>query len=115
MDSKNHIAIGVDAQEKLWNGHFGMAAYFYIYDREGKLLEKRDNPYGVKPGIKHEHHDDPKRIVALLHDCDTFIARRMGEQSRRNLVEKLGIETLITEEKDPETAMKAYLRSRSHV
>ena len=109
MTPTKHIALGVDADGALWNGHFGMAVYYYIYDREGKLLEKRDNPYGIKPGVKHEHHDDPKRIVELLNDCDTFIARRMGEESRRNLVEKLSIETVLTEEKEPEAALKAYL------
>lgn len=109
MTQKNLIALGVDTEEKLWNGHFGMAPVYLIFDRAGNLLEKRDNPYGVKPGIKHEHHDDPKRIVALLNDCSTFIARRMGEQSRRNLAEKMGIETVLTEEKEPKNALKVYL------
>lgn len=109
MKPTKQIALGVDTEGSLWNGHFGMAAYYYIYDRKGNLLEKRENPYGVKPGAKHEHHDDPKKIVALLADCDTFIARRMGEQSRRNLVEKLGIETVIAQEKEPQAALNAYL------
>jgi len=107
-----YIAIGVDAAGKIWAGHFGMAAVFQIYNRQGELVEVRDNPYGVKPGVRHEHHDDPKRIVKLLHDCDTFIARQMGEKSRRNLVEKQGVETVLTKEKDPQLAVKDYLQSK---
>jgi predicted Fe-Mo cluster-binding NifX family protein len=106
---ENHIAIGVNDKGEIWAGHFGMAAVYRIYNRQGELLEERENPFGVKPGVRHEHHDDPKRIVKLLHDCKTFIARQMGEKSRRNLVEKQGVETIITKEKNPQTALKNYL------
>ena len=109
MTSKNLIAIGVNTEGKLWNGHFGTASFYYIYDREGNLLKKRENPYSAKPGVKHEHHDDPKLIVAFLADCSTFIARRMGEESRQKLATNLGIETVLTKEKEPELALKEYL------
>ena len=109
MENKKLIALSVNPEGKLWNGHFGMASFYYVYDREGILLEKRENPYSAKPGVKHEHHDDPNLIVAFLADCSTFIARRMGEESRQKLASKLGIETVLTKEKEPESALKEYL------
>jgi predicted Fe-Mo cluster-binding NifX family protein len=106
----NYIALSVDESgTKMWNGHFGMSPQFFIYDRQGNRVEVRENPHGFKRGEKHEHHDDPQRIVKLLADCKVFIARRMGEQSRRQLVRKMDIETVLTDETDPQAALKAYL------
>ena len=112
MEEKKLIALSVNPEGKLWNGHFGMASFYYVYNREGNLLEKRENPYSAKPGVKHEHHDDPNLIVAFLADCSTFIARRMGEESRRKLASKLGVETVLTKEKEPELALKEYLNQK---
>ena len=111
MEKKRLIALGTNPEGELWNGHFGMASFYYVYDREGNLLKKRENPYSAKPGIKHEHHDDPELIVAFLADCSTFIAHRMGEESRQKLASNLGIETVLTKEKEPELALREYLSS----
>ena len=107
--TKQFIALGVDKKGQIWGGHFGIAPQYNLYDRSGHLVEERQNPYGAGNGEKHSHHDDPKLIVNLLSDCGVFIARRMGEKSKRNLAEKLGIETVLVEEKDPQVALGAYL------
>ena len=110
---RKYIALGVDESgTKLWNGHFGMSPQFHIYDSDGALLETRQNPYGYKKGEKHEHHDDPERIAALLHDCKTFIARRMGEKSRKQLVARTPVETVLTRETLPKEAIRAYLAGK---
>ncbi len=103
------IAIAVDAKGALWGGHFGMAPYFQLYTPTGDLIETRPNPYGAGQGKKHEHHDNPKLIIDLLPECAVFIGRRMGEDSKRKLAEKFGIEAVITSERTPEAALRACL------
>jgi predicted Fe-Mo cluster-binding NifX family protein len=111
MAEKTLIAVGVDAKEKIWGGHFGIAPYYYLYDQRGMLIEKRTNPYGAGQG-QHSHHDNPQLIVNLLPECKVFIARRMGEPSKRKLVQQLEIETVISTEKEPQAAIQAYLAER---
>ena len=72
-------------------------------------MEERQNPYGAGQGTAHQHHDDPKLIIALLPECAVFIGRRMGEDSKRKLAAKFGIEAVLTTEKTPEDALRAYL------
>jgi len=110
MREKNLVAIGVDRDGQLWNGHFGMSPLYYLYDLDGNLVETRPNPYGAGGGTRH-HHDNPRLIVDLLPECGVFIARRMGDDSKRNLAASLGIEPVITEEKEPQVALAAYLES----
>ena len=107
--SRPYLAVAVDEQGRLWGGHFGIAPVYYIYDRQGNLREKRPNPYGVRRGEKHTHHDDPKRIVNLLSDCGVFIGKRMGETSRRRLAENLGVQPVLTRAQGPDEAVRAYL------
>ena len=110
MTERNCIAIGVDQDDRIWKGHFGMSPQYKIYDRNGEFLEERQNPYGVVDGL-HKHHDNPKLIVDLLPECNVFIAQRMGGGSKRKLAEKLGIQAVFTEEKDPQLALSAYFES----
>ncbi len=103
------IAIAVNANGALWSGHFGMAPAFQLYTPAGELLETRPNPYGAGQGKKHQHHDNPKRIIDLLPECAVFIGRRMGEESKRKLAQAFGIDAALTSEKTPEDALRAYL------
>lgn len=107
------IAVAVSEDETLWGGHFGMAPVYYIYDRQGQLLEKRPNPYGARRGEKHVHHDDPQRIVKLLSDCRTFVGKRMGEASKQKLAQNLGVETFLIRAETPEKALQAYLQTKN--
>jgi len=108
MQERNSIAIGVGTEGKIWPGHFGMSPFYYIYDRQGNLLEKRPNPYA-----KLKHHDNPRLIVDLLPECSIFIARRMGQESKQTLIKNLGIEAITTSEEMPETALKDYLATKN--
>jgi len=111
MDLKRtYIAIAVDAKGALWGGHFGMAPFYQLYTPEGELVETRPNPYGAGQGKKHQHHDNPRLIIDLLPECAVFIGRHMGEESQRKLAEKFGITTLLTRERSPEAALRAYLQ-----
>jgi len=104
------IAIGVDEQGQVWRGHFGISPRYQLFDRFGNLVEERKNPYGAGSGEKRAHHDNPKLIVDLLSDCNVFIACRMGDASKQKLVQSFGVKTVLTEEKDPQVALAAYLR-----
>jgi predicted Fe-Mo cluster-binding NifX family protein len=104
----NNIAVGVGETEMMWKGHFGISPIYKIYTREGKFIEERKNPHGA--GHDHDHGDDqPKVIKVLLHDCSTFIGKRMGEESKLKLAKKLGIETVLYKTNDPVEALNTYL------
>jgi len=105
---KDNIAVAVNKNTKLWPGHFGIAPYYNIYDRNKNLIEKRLNPHGSN----HSHEDDnqPKMIKEILHDCNVFIGKRMGEKSKLKLAEKLGVTTILTKETDPVKAIEDYLK-----
>ena len=102
------IAVAVKEDGSLWSGHFGMAPFYNIYSADGKFTEKRENPYGAE-NKNHQHHDNPKLIVNFLNDCKVFIAKKMGGDSRRKLVENFGIIAFLTEADTPEKAVKQYL------
>lgn len=106
---KNLIAIAVKENGELWGGHFGTAPFFLIYNYNAGLIEKRENPFGAGQG-KHEHHDNPKLIVELLKDCKVFIAKRMGTESKKKLVETQGVIPFITKKDDPQLALCEYLK-----
>jgi len=105
MTDEHAIAAGVGPDGKIWTKHFGMAPYYYIFDRRGNLLEKRENPHSTG-----KHHDDPTLIVEMLPECDTFLARRMGARSRKKLMEEMGVTPVLVGETDPETAVRDYLK-----
>lgn len=107
MTTRQYIAIGVDQKEKIWGGHFGIAPVYHIYTQQRELVEQRINPYGAGQG-QAKHHDNPQLIVDLLPDCNVFIARRMGDGSKQKLVMELGIIPMLTDETEPEAALRAY-------
>lgn len=108
MNKRKAIAIGVDDEGQVWQAHFGMAPWYYLFDGQGELIERRANPY-AQTG---KHHDDPMRIVDLLPECGVFVARRMGGRSRRRLAESLGVEPVLTEATDPQQAVRGYLEGQ---
>ncbi len=109
MSGERVIAVGVGSDGQVWSAHFGMAPWYYVYDREGTLVERQANPYA---GGGEKHHDDPQRIAALLPECRVFIARRMGATSREQLAQVLGISPVLTQVTDPDQAVSAYLVER---
>ena len=107
---QNHIAIGVNKADRIWHGHFGISPFFQVYDREGELVETRINPHGVGENHKHAHDENqPRLIKEILHDCSTFIGKKMGEGSKLKLAEKLGIEPVLVEVNLPTEALNNYL------
>ena len=107
----SNIAVGVNKAGKIWAGHFGQAPYYYIYNSNGELIDKKINPHGAGQGHGHNHDDNqPILIKEILSDCKTFIGRRMGEGSKLKLAEKLGIETVLTEIKEPQEAVEQFLK-----
>ena len=108
MNEREAIAIGVDDEGQMWQAHFGMAPWYYLFDRQGELVERRANPYARED----KHHDDAARIVALLPECSVFVARRMGAQSRRRLADSLGVQPVLTETTDPRQAVQTYLEGQ---
>lgn len=107
-----NIAVAVDKLDKMWKGHFGISPVYQIFNREGIFVEKRVNPHGAGNDDKHGHnHDDDQPIVIkqLLNDCSTFIGKRMGEESKLKLAQKLGIETILVKSDDPIVALNTFL------
>ena len=101
------IAVAADKNGKIWKGHFGISPVYLLFDNNGNPVETKTNPFAA--GEKgHQHHDDPKLIVNLLSDCGVFIAKRMGDQSKKNLVEKMNVIPFITEKENPSDAVKDY-------
>lgn len=103
--NKEYIALGVDGDGQMWDDHFGMSPQYYIYDRAGALVEKRLNPYGVG-GDQDKHHGTPQLIVDLLPECGIFIARHMDQPGK---IAKMGVQLIMTEERDPQAAIAVYL------
>jgi len=108
QNERETITVGVDNEERMWKAHFGMAPWHYVYDRRGEFVERRANAYA----LQGKHHDDPMRIAALMPNCSVFIARRKGDQSRRQLAESLGVQPVLTEATDPHEAVQEYLKGQ---
>ena len=108
MKEKRLIAIGADDEGRVWMGHFGISPYYLLYDAASTLHEKRLNPYGPKLG-EHKHHDSPGQIVELLSDCSVFIGHKMGNKER--LTEQYRITAVLTDERDPASALQEFLHS----
>ena len=104
----NNIAVGVGKKDTMWKGHFGISPIYKIYNRNGEFIEERVNPHSAEHN--HDNGDgQPKVIKELLHDCSTFIGKRMGEESKLKLAKKLGIETVLYKTNDPVEALNTYL------
>ena len=108
MTEQTYIAIAVDDEGQVWKDHFGIAPYYYLYDRDGKLVEKRPNPHG---GETEQPHSSPRHITELLADCTVFIAGLTGLY--QEFVERTGVEVVTTDRRTPEAALAAYLNEKN--
>ncbi len=108
MKERKYIAIAIDENGTIWKGHFGVAPTYLIFDYNKNLIEERRNPYGIG-SENHSHHDNPKLIISFLNDCNVFIGRRMGQQSRVKLGENFGITPFLTEITSPQEALINFL------
>jgi len=105
-EAKPYIAISVNEDgESLWDDHFGEAPRFLLYNRDGQLVESRDNPYWQDD---HDIHTGPKKMVDLLPECGVFIAREMG-RGQNALPAKFGVQPFITTETTVRGAVDHYL------
>ena len=106
---EKNIAVAVNKIDKVWHGHFGISPFFQIYNREGELIEKRINPHGAGHSKLDHDENKPLLIKEILDDCSVFIGKRMGEKSKKILLDKFYVETIFTDETDPEITVKSFL------
>ena len=77
------LAFGMENENLLSDKHFGDSNFYSIYDLADddkmEFVSKRTNPL-IFETDDHEEHDPhkAKKVVALLSDCDVFVAHRMG-------------------------------------
>ena len=82
------IAVGTNDKKTIHRGHFGDSRYYSLYEiLNGEICgeELRENPFAL--GKQHEH-GQAKNIMDLLHDCQLFMGRSMGDRSLPKIVEK---------------------------
>lgn len=90
-----------------------MSPVYYIYDENGILIDRRMNPYSAREGQEpRKDHGNPQLIIDLLPECKVFIARRMGDVSKRALMTNMGVTPIITQEEDPDSALRAFLGAK---
>ncbi|NKQ35741.1 MAG: dinitrogenase iron-molybdenum cofactor biosynthesis protein [Chloroflexi bacterium] len=101
------------------SAHFGQAAYLAVFTVEdGQVTERemRDKPHH---GADHDHHHDHnggqhhggglfQQILPVLQDCQVLIGRGMGQPAFAKL-QQAGIEPILTDIRDVDTAVQAYL------
>lgn len=117
---------------KTISAHLGRAAYYVIVQVEdGQILSRqllhkgdfhaqREEKHGCG---SHDHADREHRglgehaeekhssMFASIVDCDLLIARGMGYGAKRGL-QQLGIQPLLTDIRDIDQALQAYLAGR---
>ncbi len=109
-----NIAV-VSDDEKTIASHFGHAKGFAIYRLENDRLEKveyRPNTFtGHARGLAGKDHgiDRHGPILEALKDCQVVISGGMGRRIYKDLSET-GIEVLVTQEKDIQSALERYLK-----
>ena len=118
------IAIASDNGRDI-SSHFGRAEFYVVVELEqGKIINRRlvskestsCNCQHEGEGEEHhheQHHDDAKhkRIFEPIQDCDVLIARGMGSGAFKRL-ENMGVQALLTDMKDIDEALKAYLEGK---
>ena len=97
--------------------HFGRARGFNIYDVKDSII--RDKQFRVnnftghalglhKGGHSPDHH---KIILEALRDCAVVISRGMGQRIYNDL-RGVGIQALIVDENNAETALQLFLENK---
>ena len=104
------------------SSHFGKSPYFLIFNIENeKIIDMRQientftHHFRKEDGQheEHGHHDEGAHhshsgLVAGLKGCQVIIARGMGQGAYNDLTRK-GFEVIVTDEKDPETAIMKFI------
>jgi len=125
------IAIITDDGKRV-NAHFGRATHVLVVTAEdGKEVarEMRDKPFHGSHDHDHDHNHDHnhvhvhdehdhdhhhgqggffQQVLAVVSDCNVLIARGMG-QSAFNKLQQAGIQPILTDNGDLETAVSAVL------
>ncbi len=75
------VAVATDDGEKVRLGHFGDAAYYYIYrvDESSTVLEKRiENPERRRGEHVHGEEGKRRRLLKLLEGVDAVVSTFYG-------------------------------------
>ena len=101
------------------SAHFGQAAYaavFTIEDGQAVERELREKPHhGAHHDHRHDHNGGQRQggglfrqILPVLQDCQVLIGRGMGQPAFVKL-QQAGIEPILTDIREVDTAVQAYL------
>ena len=110
------IAVVTDDGETI-SAHFGQAALcavFTVEDGQIANRELREKPHHAAHEHGHDHNHNHqggglfRKFLPLIADCQVLISRGMGQRAFDNL-RQAGIEAVMTDIRDVETAVQAYL------
>lgn len=104
------------------SAHFGRAAQLAVFTVEdGQVVNREvrekphhgaehDHDHHQHNGDQHHHHGGGlfQQILPVLQDCQVVISRGMGQPAFARL-QQAGIEPILTDIREVETAVKAYL------
>ena len=110
------IAVVTDDHQTI-SAHFGRAAYYEIFTIEnGKVAGRQTMPRANHQHVGlddphhegHQHNHDHNAMIEPILDCQALITRGMGNGAY-NALKIRSIEPLITDIKEIEAAVSAYL------
>lgn len=121
------IAVVTD-NNKTISAHFGRAKKFVVYCVEdGQIVNQEirakvshrdcaghhDHNHDHAQGHGHGRHSAEKhqRMMATITDCDVLLARGMGQGAYTRL-EQMGIDPILTDIVDVETAVTAVIENK---
>ena len=78
------LAIAVDEDEGLFDGHFGDAPYFLFYE-DGSEQAKMSNVFIEEEheGHSHGNPNKAKKVIEFFDGVDMLVAKEMGGNLRR--------------------------------
>jgi len=97
--------------------HFGKARGFLIFDiRDGEISQQQfrmNNFTGHARGMQKVDHNIDRHgpILEALNDCNVVISRGMGQRIYNDL-RNTGIQTLIVDENNAETALRLFMAKK---
>lgn len=107
----------VTEDERTISAHFGRAPKVVVVTvedgrpvgREVRQKEGHGQGHGHEHGSEHGHHQrDHGSKFAPMQDCDVLIARGMGSPAMAH-AQSMGMEVYLTQEKEIDRALAAYL------